>query len=183
MQELRRIFEIENSRTWNFLNIYKSTKPSKYQTFLQNYMFLVNLHQLHKKCLNCELLEVTTCKQTRHRVKKGSFYFHFRSIWWNQLTVSFTTKIIYFGWKGYTDFYNFNIAQCRNYRNLLSHLFDKTFLKATLLKLLNKEMISRNIFSCEENFSFFHTVVSWKTHLMVTDMEVILKATCCPVVK
>jgi len=49
--------------------------------------------------------------------------------------------------------------KCGNYRNSLSCLFDKNFVKATvLLKEVSKELIWRNIFSVREDFSFFHTV-------------------------
>ena len=46
-----------------------------------------------------------------------------------------------------------------NFRKIffVSIEFDKTFVRKTLL-LITNELISRNIFSVRENFSFFHTV-------------------------
>ena len=44
--------------------------------------------------------------------------------------------------------------QCGNYRNSLSHSFDKNFVKATT------ELVSRKLIWAGENLSFFHTVHS-----------------------
>ena len=52
------------------------------------------------------------------------------------------------------------LAQCGNYGNLLSRLFERNFVKATFqTKGVTKMLISRNIFSVRVNFSIFHTVL------------------------
>ena len=57
-------------------------------------------------------------------------------------------------------------AQCGNYGNLLSHLFDKNFVKVfnVFTKVYNKELIWRNILWVTVNFSFFHLVEITEIH-------------------
>ena len=52
--------------------------------------------------------------------------------------------------------------QSRNYGKLLSHIFDKNFVKVTfLLKTLLKNWFHRKFFG-EREFRFFHTVTTWR---------------------
>ena len=54
---------------------------------------------------------------------------------------------------------NVRASQCGNYENSLSRIFDKNFVKSTvLLKKLLKSWFHEIFFSVREHVSFFHTV-------------------------